>query len=87
MKIAKQIALIFTIVCIIALTGMAQADQLNVRQPTESEIGKTETCPVLHTKFDVSNDTPVIDYKGKSYYFCCSQCVEDFKKDPDKYSK
>lgn len=25
------------------------------------------------------------EYKGKSYSFCCSECLEDFKKDPEKY--
>jgi cytochrome c oxidase subunit 2 len=24
-------------------------------------------------------------YEGKTYYFCCSQCIEEFKKDPQKY--
>lgn len=24
-------------------------------------------------------------HKGKTYYFCSAQCLEDFKKDPEKY--
>jgi cytochrome c oxidase subunit II len=24
-------------------------------------------------------------YQGKTYYFCCSFCIEEFKKDPEKY--
>ncbi len=27
------------------------------------------------------------DYEGKRVYFCCSGCVEDFGKDPEKYLK
>jgi len=87
MKIASRIALIFTIVFIIAMAGKTQAEELKVRQPIQSEIGKTEKCPVMNSEFKVTKKTPVIDYKGKSYYFCCDGCVEDFKKDPHKYSK
>jgi YHS domain-containing protein len=24
-------------------------------------------------------------YNGKSYSFCCKECIDDFKKDPQKY--
>jgi YHS domain-containing protein len=27
------------------------------------------------------------DYQGKRIYFCCSGCIEEFKKDPEKYLK
>jgi len=26
-----------------------------------------------------------LEYKGKTYYFCCDDCVESFKKNPEKY--
>ena len=26
------------------------------------------------------------EYKGKTYHFCCKDCVEEFKKNPDKYA-
>lgn len=25
------------------------------------------------------------DYRDKTYYFCCSNCIEEFKEDPEKY--
>ena len=25
------------------------------------------------------------EYKGKKVYFCCSDCIEGFKKNPEKY--
>ena len=25
------------------------------------------------------------EYKGNTYYFCCQDCVDKFKADPDKY--
>jgi YHS domain-containing protein len=86
MRIAKQFALIFTIMCVIAIAGTVQADELKVRQPNQTEIGKIVTCPVMNSKFEVRKDTQVIDYKGKSYYFCCAHCVGDFKKNPDNYA-
>ncbi|MEM0438592.1 MAG: transcriptional regulator [Desulfurococcaceae archaeon] len=28
-----------------------------------------------------------VEYKGKTYYFCCSHCVSAFKRNPEKYAK
>ncbi len=25
------------------------------------------------------------DYNGKTYYFCCEECLDEFKKNPEKY--
>jgi YHS domain-containing protein len=41
-------------------------------------------CPVMAGKIDKNVYT---DYQGKRIYFCCSGCVDDFKKNPDKYMK
>jgi YHS domain-containing protein len=47
--------------------------------------GKPQTeCPVMGGKVDKKVYT---DYQGKRIYFCCSGCVDDFKKNPDKYLK
>jgi len=86
MKSLKIIALIFMFACIFAGAGKTQADELTLRQPSQKEIGTTATCPVTKADFEVSKDTPVIDYKGKSYFFCCEGCIGAFRKDPEKYS-
>ena len=39
-------------------------------------------CPVMGGKI---NKEMYADYQGKRVYFCCSGCVEAFKKDPEKY--
>ena len=39
-------------------------------------------CPVLHEP--ASKEYSYV-YEGKTYYFCCAMCVEEFKKDPQKY--
>jgi YHS domain-containing protein len=47
--------------------------------------GKPQTlCPVMAGKIDKNVYT---DYQGKRIYFCCSGCIDDFKKNPDKYMK
>ena len=42
------------------------------------------TCPVMGGKIDKKMYT---DYQGQRIYFCCTGCVEQFKKDPEKYMK
>lgn len=43
-------------------------------------------CPVSGEKIDEKTKA-TYEYKGKIYNFCCVSCVEDFKKDPQKYVK
>ena len=49
---------------------------------------KTEmaSCPVLGTTMAKSQMIPY-EYKGKTYYFCCQDCVKKFKANPEKYIK
>ena len=42
------------------------------------------TCPVMGGQIDKGI---FFDYEGQRIYFCCSGCVETFKKDPEKYLK
>jgi YHS domain-containing protein len=86
MTITLRAVAVMTIFCIFAFVGTTRADDMAVRQPNRAEIGMTAHCPVLNSTFEIRRDTPVIDFKGKSYYFCCQQCVEDFKKNPDKFA-
>ncbi|MGC9197283.1 MAG: YHS domain-containing protein [Syntrophobacteraceae bacterium] len=41
-------------------------------------------CPVLGNKIDKK---VYVDYHGKRIYFCCKGCVDQFKKNPQKYLK
>ena len=62
--------------------------KLFVRKATKEEIGKEVSCPVMTMeKFKVSTVTPVIDYKGKTYFMCCNGCPEKFMANPEKYIK
>jgi len=57
-----------------------------VSQPVQ--VGN-KNCPVLGNPVAGSTgDKPVqYEYKGKIYNLCCPGCLEEFKKDPEKYSK
>jgi len=50
-----------------------------------AEIGKPAVCPVTRAKLTVSEKTPALDFKGKTYYFSGETAVEAFKAAPDKY--
>lgn len=50
-----------------------------------AEIGKPAVCPVTRAKLTVSEKTPALDFKGKTYYFSGETALEAFKAAPDKY--
>lgn len=33
----------------------------------------------------VTTDTPKVEYKGSTYYFCSERCRDSFLSDPEKY--
>ena len=68
MNITLRVVVIMTIFCIFTVVGTVRADDMALRQPNRAEIGMTARCPVLNSNFEIRRDTPVIDYKGKSYY-------------------
>jgi YHS domain-containing protein len=43
-------------------------------------------CPVSGEKIDEKTKA-TYEYRGKIYNFCCSMCIDEFKKDPQKYIK
>ena len=49
------------------------------------EVGNT-ICPV-HKKEIATPSPSQYTYKGKIYNFCFPECIEEFKKDPEKYVK
>ncbi len=42
-------------------------------------------CPVMPDHQGSSKYA--VDYKGKTYNFCCKSCVKKFNKNPEKYSR
>lgn len=43
-----------------------------------------QICPVSGEKI-TEEMKATYEYKGKIYNFCCTMCIEEFKKDPEKY--
>jgi len=67
----------------------AKAPSAAVKDVKEGDAGKTiqemnKICPVMGGEAQKNVN---YEYKGKMYYFCCPNCVETFKKDPEKYIK
>ena len=44
---------------------------------------QSATCPVTDEPADPEIST---EYKGKTVYFCCEDCVEKFLSDPESYT-
>ena len=45
------------------------------------------TCSVTGESFKVTKTTPSYAHGGNAYKFCCAGCMDEFKKNPEKYSK
>jgi len=54
--------------------------------PKEAVSVGNKVCPISGEKIDEKMKT-TYEYEGKVYNFCCEMCIEDFKKDPQKYIK
>lgn len=57
----------------------------DVKKPGEAAIGDKTSCPISKEVFTVSASSPKVEYKGKTYYFCCGGCDSKFKENPEKY--
>jgi Cu+-exporting ATPase len=42
--------------------------------------------PVCNMTVDESKSALKYDYKGKTYHFCSSWCLDEFKGHPDKFA-
>ncbi len=88
-------------VFVLAIAGYAYAHEGHDHKEAmnaQSEMGESKSeavevgnkiCPVTGNPVnDGSMGEPVkYEYQGKIYTLCCSMCVKDFKKDPEKYRK
>jgi YHS domain-containing protein len=57
----------------------------DLKKPGQAVLGDRTTCPVSGETFTVAADSPKVEFEGKTYFFCCEDCVADFQKDPAKY--
>lgn len=66
-------------------THAKAAEAKDVKKPGEAAVGDATTCPISKEAFTVTASSPKVDYKGKTYYFCCGGCDAKFKENPEKY--
>lgn len=63
--------------------GMSAATTQPAQTPAADKPVNTK-CPILGEAIDPKITTT---YQGKTIAFCCKDCIDDFKKDPEKYMK
>jgi Cu+-exporting ATPase len=61
------------------------ASASDIKAPGEAKVGDRTRCPVSGEDFVVATDSPHVEQGGKTYYFCCPECLDKFKADPQKY--
>lgn len=73
-KSSRILILLVVFTFVLVLTGIA------LQQAEE-----TVTCPVGGKAMKKSEAKASYEYKGKTYYFCSTDCKEKFMKEPEKY--
>ena len=63
-----------------------QAEADTQALPKETVNAGNKICPVSGEKIDEATRA-TYKYEGKIYNFCCPMCIDEFKKDPEKYIK
>lgn len=69
------------------LFSVSVAQEAKITTPEKKAIDAgNKICPVSGEKIDEKMKA-AYEYQGKIYNFCCPACIDDFKKDPEKYIK
>lgn len=55
--------------------------------PGQATVGDRTRCPVTGDEFVVTAESPHAVYEGRTYYFCCADCVAPFQADPARYTQ
>jgi YHS domain-containing protein len=56
-----------------------------IKQPGLAGLGDKTVCLITGDVFVVEAQSASAQYQGKTYYFCCDGCAEDFLKNPSQY--
>jgi YHS domain-containing protein len=60
-------------------------EKVNDSTKTVSKEPWNKVCPVKGNP--IEEDSPIVEYNGKVYGFCCPGCDTKFARNPEKYSK
>lgn len=94
----RKILIIATIVCFMGISLVSisctkkeerqqeikTTGEVSQKKEQAKEIKPQTACPVMEGTI---NKNIYADHNGMRIYFCCSSCIDDFKKDPEKYIK
>ncbi|MBZ0116332.1 MAG: YHS domain-containing protein [Sandaracinaceae bacterium] len=53
--------------------------------PGDARVGDRTTCLVTGEEFLVGEGSPHVEHEGRTYFFCCDPCIEQFQADPERY--
>lgn len=73
-RLTKILVILSVAVFVFVLSSSAQ-------QQTDEMV----KCAVSGEEMKKSEAKDSYEYKGKTYYFCCDNCIEAFKENPEKY--
>ncbi len=65
--------------------GSLQARSETTEDATKKDTYPLTTCVVSGDKLDAMGEPYVYMHEGQEVRFCCKDCVNDFKKKPEKY--
>ena len=84
----KKILVVLGVIFVFGMIGLfyvAIAEDTQQNYEKAVNVGN-KVCPVSGDKID-EKMRATYEYNGRIYNFCCTACIEDFKKDPEKYIK
>ena len=67
--------------------NIGAAEQVAASSRDKNDENDIVACPVMGTKIKISKAYDKTVYKGKTYYFCCSECKPEFLKNPEKFAR
>lgn len=67
----------------LSAVSYVHAEAAPATQPAADATPVNKMCPVSGDAIDPKVTTT---YNGKTYAFCCKDCVKSFNKDPEKYA-
>ena len=87
----KLFGLIVAVALALGIVASVVAEEKKDETPAATQ-PTTQAAKVVNTKCPVSGDDvdpkgKTVTYKGKKIGFCCDDCIKDFNKNPEKYSK
>ena len=91
MNMNKKTLTMMALSAVILLTGLVVLIGCEKSEPAEpaqtqaiaaAEAIAQKTCPIMGNPI---NKKIFIEHNGKKVYFCCPDCIDKFKADPEKY--